>query len=185
MTEPFAHPEVFLIAVVLTLMAAVTVAIVIQRNMFGVIILSGIYSFLMASVMMALDAVDVAMTEAAVGAGVATVLFLAALHLTSSLEYPEKRSPAIPLFVSFATGAALIYGTIGLPPFGIADAPIHLNTAPKFIEMSADYKMPPNMVTAVLADFRAFDTLGEAAVIFTGGIAVLLLLKRSGPRRED
>ena len=41
--------------------------------------------------------------------------------------------------------------------------------------------MPPNMVPAVLADYRAFATLGETAVIFTGGLAVLMLL---GGRRK-
>ena len=49
------------------------------RNLFAVVVLSGIYSFLMATVMVALDAVDVAMTEASVGAGISTVLLLAAL----------------------------------------------------------------------------------------------------------
>jgi multicomponent Na+:H+ antiporter subunit B len=65
----------------LTLLAVVTVAIVRQRSLFGVVILTSIYSFLMASVLIVLDAVDVAMTEASVGAGVSTVLLLATLHL--------------------------------------------------------------------------------------------------------
>jgi multicomponent Na+:H+ antiporter subunit B len=50
-----------------------------NRNLFAVIVLSGLYSFLMATVLVALDAVDVAMTEASVGAGVSTVLLLGAL----------------------------------------------------------------------------------------------------------
>ena len=75
--------------VLLTLLAAVTIGVVRTRNLFGVIVLAGIYSFLMASVLIVLDAVDVAMTEAAVGAGVSTVLLLATLHLTKSMEYPQ------------------------------------------------------------------------------------------------
>ena len=51
--------------VLLTMMAIVTIGIVRLRSLFAVVILSGIYSFLMASVMIVLDAVDVAMTEAA------------------------------------------------------------------------------------------------------------------------
>jgi multicomponent Na+:H+ antiporter subunit B len=65
----------------LTLLAIVTVAIVRQRSLFGVVILTGIYSFLMASVLIVLDAVDVAMTEASVGAGMSTVILLATMHL--------------------------------------------------------------------------------------------------------
>lgn len=175
------QPETFILSVLLTLLAVVTLAIIRQRNLFGVVILSGVYSFLMASVMMTIDAVDVAMTEAAVGAGISTVVLLAALHLTQSVEYPPSRNVVLPLFVAVVVGGALIYGTANLPPFGFADTPMHTHTAPKFIEMSKLHKMPPNMVTAVLADFRGFDTLGEVTVVFTGGIAVLMLL---GGRRK-
>ena len=79
--------------VLLTLLAAVTIGVVRTRNLFGVIVLAGIYSFLMASVLMVLDAVDVAMTEAAVGAGVSTVLLLATLHLTKSMEFRSRARP--------------------------------------------------------------------------------------------
>ncbi|MDX2288298.1 MAG: DUF4040 domain-containing protein [Hyphomicrobiaceae bacterium] len=176
------NAELFVMMVLLSLLAAITIAIIRQRNLFAVVILSGIYSFLLASVMMALDAVDVAMTEASVGAGISTVLLLATLHLTGAREYPQKRSVFIPLFVTTVVGAALVWGTVGLPAFGLADAPIHTYNAPRYIEYSAAHKMPPNMVSAVLADFRSFDTLGESTVVFTAGLGVLLLLR--GRRRK-
>ena len=86
-----------------------------SRNLFVVVILSGVYSFLMATVLTAMDAVDVAMTEASVGAGISTVLLLGALFLCKSDEARplHKRWPA--LAVSLAMGAVLVYGTIGLP----------------------------------------------------------------------
>jgi multicomponent Na+:H+ antiporter subunit B len=169
--------------VLLTLLAAVTVGVVRTRNLFGVIVLAGIYSFLMASVLIVLDAVDVAMTEAAVGAGVSTVLLLATLHLTGSMEYPRPRPAYLPLFVAIATGAAIIWGTYSLPAFGTADAPIHKHVAPRYLEQSVNETMVPNVVTSVLADYRGYDTLGETTVIFTAGIGVLLLLK--GRRRRS
>jgi len=176
--------------VLLTLLAAITIAIARQRNMFGVVILTSIYSFLMASLMIVLDAVDVAMTEASVGAGISTVILLATLYLTGSMEYPQRRSVAIPLFVSVVVGGALVWGTIGLPSFGISNAPIHQHVAPTYIDFSKKHDMPPNIVTAVLADFRGFDTLGETTVVFTAGIGVLLLLQGgwrggSSRRRDD
>jgi len=167
----------FIQAVLLTLLAAVTIAIVRQRNLFGVVILAGIYSFLMASVMIVLDAVDVAMTEASVGAGISTVVLLAALYLTGSREYPPAHKAALPLFVSAVTAGALIWGTNELPRFGTPDAPLRKHVAPQYIEASRKHEMPPNIVTAVLADFRGYDTLGETTVIFTGGIGVMLLLR--------
>lgn len=153
-----------------------------MRNLFGVIVLAGVYSFLMASVLMVLDAVDVALTEAAVGAGVSTVFLLAALHLTNTTEYPEPRGSWLALFVALGVGAAIIAGTWNLPPFGTADAPIHEHVAPYYLQYTYRDTTVPNFVTAILADYRGFDTLGETTVIFTAGIAVMLLLK--GRRRK-
>lgn len=176
--------EAFVNAVLLTLLAVVTVAIIRQRSLFSVVILAGIYSFLMASVLIVLDAVDVAMTEASVGAGVSTIVFLATLYLTKSQEYPQPRNVMIPLFVSTVVGAALIWGTFSLPPFGVADAPIHKHTVPRYINDTIKETRVPNVVTSVLADYRGYDTLGETTVIFTAGIGVMLLLKGRRRRRE-
>ena len=171
--------------VLLTLLAAVTIGVVRTRNLFGVIVLAGIYSFLMASVLIVLDAVDVAMTEAAVGAGVSTVLLLATLHLTKSMEYPRPRKAYLPLFVAICTGAAIVWGTYSLPPFGTPDNVIHRHVVPRYLADSVKDTMVPNVVTSVLADYRGYDTLGETTVIFTAGIGVLLLLKGRRRRRTD
>ena len=170
--------------VLLTLMAIVTIGVVRVRHLFAVVILGGIYSFLMASVLIMLDAVDVAMTEASVGAGVATVLMLAALHLTKTEESPPVHSFAVPLFVSVVTGAALIYGTLDLPGFGLAETPVNSHLGAKFLADSVRETTIPNVVTSVLADYRGFDTLGETTVVFTAGIGVLVLLKGRKKRKS-
>jgi multicomponent Na+:H+ antiporter subunit B len=166
----------------LTLLAIVTVAIVRQRSLFGVVILTGIYSFLMASVLIVLDAVDVAMTEASVGAGMSTVILLATLHLIKTTEMQSVRTRLLPLFVAAVIGAVLIWGTLVLPPFGTADAVIHQHVAPRYIAETIKDTNVPNAVTSVLADYRGYDTLGETTVIFTAGIGVMLLLR--GARRR-
>lgn len=160
------------------MMAAVTVVIVGQRNLFAVVILYGVYSFLMATVLVALDAVDVAMTEASVGAGISTVLFLGALYLSKSEEMKPLHKPFLPLLVAIATGAALVYGTLGLPAFSDPDAPIHQHVVPRYIHDGPRETGVPNVVTAVLASYRGFDTLGEVTVVFTAGIGVIALLRR-------
>jgi multicomponent Na+:H+ antiporter subunit B len=165
----------------LTLLAVVTLAIVVQRSLVGVVILGAIYSFLMASVMIVLDAVDVALTEASVGAGISTVLLLAALHMTNTREYAPRQKSIMPLVLTFMVGGVLIWGSFALPPFGAADAPIHEHVAPRYIETMAETGVP-NMVTAVLADYRSFDTLGETTVVMVAGIGVMLLLR--GVRRR-
>lgn len=159
------------------------VAIARTRNLFAAVAFGGIYSFCMALALLVLDAVDVSMTEASVGAGISTVLLLGALYLTRIEETPAPRLALTPLLVSIATGAALLYGAWGLPPFGDPSGPIHHHVAPRYLRDVVAETGVPNAVTAVLASYRGYDTLGETSVIFTAGIGVLLLLK--GRRRTD
>jgi len=166
-------------------MAVVVLAIVGQRNLFAVVVLAGIYSFLMASVLVALDAVDVAMTEASVGAGISTVLLLAALHLTKGDEAKPMHRPTLPLLVSIAVGAALVYGTLGLPAFSDPEAPIQTHVAPRYLSESLKETGVPNVVTAVLASYRGYDTLGEVTVVFTAGAGVIALLRRRQRRSTE
>ncbi len=168
--------------VLLTLMAAITIGVVRIRNLFGVVVLSAIYSFLMASIMVVLDAVDVAMTEAAIGAGISTVLMLGVLHLTKTRESEPVHSQIPALLIATVTAGFLVFGTLDLPPFGKADNPVHKNVANRYLEKSIEETTVPNVVTSVLASYRGYDTLGETAVVFTAGIGVLLLLR--GRRRS-
>ncbi|MGD8593074.1 MAG: DUF4040 domain-containing protein [Gammaproteobacteria bacterium] len=161
----------------LVFLAITAMAIIRIRNLLAVIMLYGIYSLLTAGLFVVLDAADVAFTEAAVGAGISTVLMLATLALTKNHEekHPVHR-PWLPTVVVLVTGAVLVYGTVDIPSFGDAQAPAHQNIAPRYIEHAAQETGVPNMVTAVLASYRGFDTLGEITVIFTAGIGVLLLM---------
>ncbi len=166
--------------VLLTFMAVTALAMVHLRNLFAVAMLSGIFSLLSASMFVVLDAVDVAFTEAAVGAGIATVLMLGTLALTARTEKPPPRRRWGPLAVVVVTGAALIYGTLDMPRYGDPEAPIHQHVAPRYIADSPLEVGPPNMVTSVLASYRGYDTLGETTVILTAGLGVLALLGGAG-----
>jgi len=75
-----------------------------------------------------------------------------------------------------ATGMVLIYGTLSLPPFGAPDTPAHIHVAPRYLEEAPVATASPNVVTAILASYRGWDTLGEVVVIFAAGIGVLFLL---------
>ncbi|MDP6344428.1 MAG: DUF4040 domain-containing protein [Alphaproteobacteria bacterium] len=164
-------------------MGATAIVVLRLRSLFAVVMLSGIYSFLAASMFVALDAVDVAFTEAAVGAGISTVLMLATLALTGSRERIPVHTPPLPLLVVLVTGAALIYATFDMPAFGDPAAPANLHVAPRYLGDSGHEIGIPNVVTSVLASYRGYDTLGEVTVIFTAGVAVMLLL--GGRRGQD
>ena len=163
------------------------IAVVRMRSLFAIAMLSGVFSLLSALLFVTMDAVDVAFTEAAVGAGISTVLVLGTLALTSRFEKPTKRSPMVPLFVVLVTGAALIYGTLDMPNFGSPDAPVQTHVGPDYLERSVEEIDIPNVVTSILASYRGYDTLGETAVVFTAGIGVLLLISglRLRRRRDD
>ena len=124
------------VAALLALMAAVAVAVIRQRNLFAVVVLTAAYSFLMATALAALDAADVAMTEAAVGAGISTVLLLGALHLVGSLEMKPSTGSVAPLAIVIATGLLVAYGTYGLPAFSDPQSPIHRHVVPNASALS-------------------------------------------------
>ena len=169
--------------VLLTLLAAVTVASSAKRNLFGVVVLAGIYSFLMATVLIVLDAVDVAMTEAAVGAGISPCS--CSPPCISPRRWSTRAAPGLlPLFVAIGR-RSLSGATYSLPPFGTPDGVIHKHVVPRYSEDSVKETMVPNVVTSVLADYRGYDTLGETTVIFTAGIGVLLLLQGHAAARGE
>lgn len=82
------------------------------------------------------------------------------------------------LLVALLTGGLLIYGTKDMPRWGDPHSPASLHVSPRYIEKTIEETATPDMVTSVLADYRGYDTLGETTVIFTAGIACLLLLRR-------
>ena len=91
-------------------LAATALAVVVMRDLFAMTMMLGIYSLLSATLFVVLDAVDVAFTEAAVGAGISAVLMLGTLALTVRAEGREERAPLLPMLVVAVTGAALVYG---------------------------------------------------------------------------
>lgn len=159
------------------------VAVVRMRDLFAVVMLTGIYSLLSASFFVIFDAVDVAFTEAAVGAGISTLLMLSTLTLTGRYAKEPKQKPFLALAIVTVTGALLIYGTLDMPAIGSPNAPIHQHVAPRYLNDSMQEIAVPNVVTSILASYRGYDTLGEAFVIFTAGIGVLALLMVAQRRR--
>jgi multicomponent Na+:H+ antiporter subunit B len=170
--------------VLLILLAVTGIAVIRMRNLFAAVMLTGIYSLVSAGLFTVMDAVDVAFTEAAVGAGISTVLMLGTLALVDYKEREPTRAPILPLFVVLVTGGILLYGTSEIPPFGAADNPAHQTIARHYLEESEEEIHIPNVVTSVLASYRGYDTMGETAVIFAAMVGVLLLLSRGPlPRR--
>lgn len=118
MTEFMAIDIALLLLVVLAAVAVIEV-----RSLFSAVLLSGIYSLLMALVWVNMDAVDVAFTEAAVGAGISTILLVGTLVLVGDREVVRKAINWPALLAVLLTAAALVYGTLDMPRFGSPDSP--------------------------------------------------------------
>lgn len=172
-------------AVLFAFMIGLTIYIASLRNLFAAAMLFGIFSLLSAGMLMLMDAVDVAFTEAAVGAGFATVLFLGALGLTTSEAAPRRAHRLSARLVVTATGLMLAYGVLEMPSYGDPDAPIHRYVAPHYIRASDEEIGIPNVVTSILASYRGYDTYGETTVILTAAVGALMLLGRSLGRHRD
>ena len=171
--------EQLIILCLMCFMAMTGIAIARLHNLFAVVMLASIFSLLGAATYVILDAVDVAFTEAAVGAGISTVLMLGTLALTSSEEKPASpKNKVSALVVVVVTGIVLIFGTLDMPHFGDPKAPIHHHVAPRYLNNSDQEGGLPNVVTSVLASYRGYDTLGETFVIFTAAAGVLAIMGR-------
>jgi len=163
--------------VLLAILFVIGIAIARMRSLFAIVMLSGVYSLVSATWFVAMDAVDVAFTEAAVGAGISTALMLGAMLLTVRTAKSEKGLKNLaPLVVVIATGAMLVYASIDLPAFGDPNAPANAYVGAEYLQRNMGDTGIQNVVTSVLASYRGFDTLGETAVVFAAGLAVVMLL---------
>ena len=167
--------------VILGLMVIMVIMIQKMSDLFTTIIVMGIFSLLCACLFLNMHAVDVAFTEASVGAGIATLLFLATLLKIGNCDEPPVFH-WMPFILVILTGVLLFIGIQDIVPFGDAAGAVHTHLSPRYIEQSPDEIGVPNMVTSVLASYRGFDTFGEVTVIFTAGISVLILL---GSRKQE
>ena len=164
--------DIFLLA----LLVLIAVMVVRTARLFAVIVMSGAYSLTSAAIFVNLDAVDVAFTEAAVGAGISTVLFLAVMAYVPADEKPRGSHNLVAALVCVIAGMLLLGAVTELPAFGDIASPVHQHVAPRYIAESGSELHIPNVVTTVLASYRGFDTLGETIVVFTAGLGVLMLL---------
>lgn len=174
-------PTLLLDMGLLAMLVIVAFSVVRLRSLFAIVMLQGVYSLLSAAWFVSLDAVDVAFTEAAVGAGISTVLMLGAMLLTEREAKPvSMRQTLAPLLIVSITGLALFYAIGDMPAFGDAHSAANAYVGADYIEGTKNDIILPNVVTAVLASYRGYDTFGETVVIFMAGLGILLLLGLNG-----
>ncbi len=83
----------------------------------------------------------------------------------------------IGFIIAVLTGGLLIYATVDFPEWADPASPASMHVSPHYIEKTMEETSVPNIVTAVLADYRGYDTMFETAVIFSAGVVCFLLLR--------
>jgi multisubunit Na+/H+ antiporter MnhB subunit len=88
---------------------------------------------------------------------------------------------ALALLATVITGAILLYGTADFPAWGDPSSPANAHVSAGYIETAVRDTHVPNLVTAVLGDYRAYDTMFELVVIYCAGMAVMGVLRGARP----
>ncbi len=176
---PFAGELVFF-----SLLATVALLVTLSRQLFASAMISSLVSLLAAVLYAYMAAPDVALTEAVVGAGLTTVFFLGSIaHIREHHSRVAKhRIFALPLVL--VTAGLLVYAMIDFPPYGSADTQAHLHLGSYYLENTMQDIGLPNVVTAVLASYRGFDTLGELCVIFAAGLGAITIFESCAKNKK-
>ncbi|WP_327053847.1 DUF4040 domain-containing protein [Halomicrococcus gelatinilyticus] len=160
---------------------ATAVVAALARTLVTALVAFAAYSLGLAIVWLVFRAPDVALTEAAVGAGVTTALFLLLVRRlggvgTATASQKQQIRPASVGVAALVT-VGLLLTVPALPAVGSADAPAFGPVTEFYLDDAADRGID-NVVTAVLVVYRGFDTFGEIAVVFTAAVAALAVLRR-------
>jgi multicomponent Na+:H+ antiporter subunit B len=176
MSLPFT-PDMWISLALLAMLVALVVGMMWTRSLLTAIMLMSAYSLVGALWFLEMDAPDVAFTEAVVGAGVSTVLMLGAILLARARDKTHDWKQAVaPGAVVLLAGAALVRVALGLPGLGDPFSPANASLGRLYMQRADGDIGVPNVVSAVLASYRGFDTLGETGVIYAAGIGVALML---------
>ncbi len=160
------------------------------RGVLSATIVFSAYSFLMCLLYAEMGAVDVAFTEAVVGAGISTIFFIAALFRSTTRSrliirgvddpqhFKDQGLKVLPLALSVITGMLLLYGMADFPLWGDPGSLPNSHVSAYYIGNVVKETHVPNLVTAVLGDYRGYDTMFELVVIYCAGVSVVSILKQ-------
>ncbi|XVH30910.1 DUF4040 domain-containing protein [Haloferacaceae archaeon DSL9] len=171
-------PLEFVLFVFVLVIAVVTA---LYRDVLASIVLFAAYSLGLAIIYTLYRAPDVSLTEAAIGAGVTTILLLVTIAKTTRPQFEETfESINWPAAAVCGLFALVVGSTLGaLPAVGDPQSPVlSYDVTQHYIQNAYAETGAENAVTSVLAAYRGFDTFGEAVVVFAAGVATLIVFGR-------
>ncbi|AAU03739.1 DUF4040 domain-containing protein [Rickettsia typhi] len=169
----------YLLNLIVFLLVLVSIKIIFAKDLLNAIISSSVFSILICVSELIMDAPDVAMTEAALGACLSTCVYLNLLRkLPANLKNIKITNiiPSSVICILFVV--TLTYLGLELPSYGDNNTPIHMYSSKYYVENTSRDIGIPSFVAAILASYRGYDTLCETSVILIAGIAVLLVFSK-------
>lgn len=151
------------------------------RDVLASIVVFAAYSLGLAALYTFYRAPDVSLTEAAIGAGVTTVLLLLTIARTSRPVHDDvfENVDWVAVGAVSVLGAVLLSTLFAFPAVGEVNAVTgNEEVTGYYLEHAYKDTHVENTVTSVLAAYRGFDTFGEAVVVFAAGVATMLVLGR-------
>ncbi|MBU8921340.1 MAG: DUF4040 domain-containing protein [Bacteroidales bacterium] len=174
--------EIFLLVLTIFMIVGSIVAIE-SKNLLSSVISVGIVGFSLGIIFLMLGAPDIAITQVVVEILILVILIRATI--TTDNTAIEKHKDTFPVVVSLIFfGLFLIFAYFAvqeLPQFG---DPLPREAAAHYLENGAEETGAMNIVTAVLLDYRAYDTMGEATVLFASIVGSFVILRRRGRKHR-
>ncbi|WP_408005876.1 DUF4040 domain-containing protein [Rickettsia hoogstraalii] len=169
----------YLLNLIAFLLILISIKIIFAKDLLNAVIAASIFSLLIGVSYLIMDAPDVAMTEAALGACLSTCVYLNLLRkLPPDLKNIERTNIILASLICLLFVVTLAYMGLELPNYGDDNAPIHMHSSKYYLENTSRDIGVPSFVAAILASYRGYDTLGETSVILIAGIAVLLVFSK-------
>ena len=174
-------PVDFINITLILALLGISIAVMFIRCIPSSIILFGVFSLTITCIHILLGAPDVAITEAAVGSGMSTALMFAAVSLIKDKEGKTVSGWIVPTVGTILTFCCMMYAVRDVPEFGAKEKAVNVATMPYYTSVTRSEIGVPNMVSAILADFRSYDTLCETAVVFIAALGVKIILGTKEP----
>ncbi|MCD6531698.1 DUF4040 domain-containing protein [bacterium] len=172
--------DAFFITMLLLMIAGAIVAVEI-KNMLSAVIAAGVVGFGVSVLFLFLKAPDIAITQVIVE--VLSLIILIRVTTKADNEAIERKIDSFAniaglVFVGIFVGFC-IWAFVDMTPFG---TPL-MRVSQHYLSAGLEETGAANMVAAVILDYRAYDTLGEAVVIFTSILGAFVILRSHGKKK--
>ena len=162
---------------IMLMLVAAIIAVEIE-DLLSSVVAVGLVGLAFALVCLLLQAPDLAITQLTVEVIAVIILIRATIHLRLEPEVTGNRFIPALLAVTFGWVLFTLCWELSgdLPTFGDPA----MRVSQYYVENGLADTGAANIVTAVLLDYRAYDTLGEATILFTAALGVLTIVRPRG-----